>query len=1082
MSQKSRLSFIIFVFLFFIMHVHAQQKITLESLVPPAPNAAELGKYGTIPVGTLTGTPEISFPLYEINTGKLKLPITLSYHASGNQVNQKSTDVGLGWCVMAGGQISRTVYGSPDNSTNGYFNVTPPSYSTLLGITNYFTMQLYATNPAYDLEPDLFVYNMGGRSGKFIYTKNQNFMTIPFDPIKIQKIPVSGSNIYFQITDDNGTIYQFNQFSKTISDIYPSRNTISTWYLTSMISADMADTIRFEYETIHQDDPIEQHIYPIGMASKADGTTYTSYFVRGDQNGLEQHVVNTNSYDELLVKKITFKNGYIQFNRNTVRKDISSQGNSLDEMLVYNNVNPIKKITFNHDYYTAVPFMDFWTCYRLKLTGFVESDPGMVIKKEHKFDYDTNSFPPYGSYNIDYWGFSNGATNNSLIPTTTVYGTDINIVSFCNGDSFCNNIGSNQSWTIGNANREPSATYMKTGILNKITYPTGGYTLFEFEPHQYLSTINSPVTKIGGGLRIKSIKNYNIDNSLIKEDNYVYGSGENGLGTKFFNEQNFYRNYEDVVTAYYVPYTAKGQCTIYNTFWQRNYLGISKYNTLNYLGSPILYSNVTKYEGNTANNIGKTIYNYTITADNSNLPSEFINSGNYGSINNAWNPAVLTDETTYKKDGASYTPVTKTSYEYTTYNQTTENAFLLKQHKQFVKLCDCFTDPQGPDPGNQRFGEGFFDIFVYLINTGASRKTKETKIVYDQLNSSASTTTITNSQYQNPNNLYLTEEALTTSDANKEITRIKYPQDMTDAVSTVMVSKNILTPHLEERVYKSVSGVESLLSTVQTTYKQIGNLIERDNVKASTGTNTPELRLQFNQYDSRGNIREQQKTNGVKEVYLWGYSSIYPVAKIIGSDYATVSGIVTNQNLLDKPTDDNTLRSYLNTLRTGLPSALVSTYTYTPLIGMTSSTDPKGMTTYYNYDSFNRLSQVLDNKNYILKDYTYQLYNQTAPPANYNTSIILDQYTTLSQIGSPTITIRDAGTSAVLLNKWKGWSFPYTTLLPASSNGYYTVTIVPSPSYPLEVTVNNVMKDVNSTQTWTQLSGYVSIIIGSNFY
>ena len=31
----------------------------MESLIPPAPNAAELGKYGTYPVGTLTGIPEI---------------------------------------------------------------------------------------------------------------------------------------------------------------------------------------------------------------------------------------------------------------------------------------------------------------------------------------------------------------------------------------------------------------------------------------------------------------------------------------------------------------------------------------------------------------------------------------------------------------------------------------------------------------------------------------------------------------------------------------------------------------------------------------------------------------------------------------------------------------------------------------------------------------------------------------------------------------------------------------------------------------------------------------------------------------
>ena len=112
----------------------AQQKFDLQSQIPPAPNAAELGKYGTLPVGTLTGIPDISFPLYEIVSGSLKLPISLSYHASGNQLNQKASDVGLSWSVNAGGQISRTVYGAKDESQYGMFNYTPPSYSQLMGL------------------------------------------------------------------------------------------------------------------------------------------------------------------------------------------------------------------------------------------------------------------------------------------------------------------------------------------------------------------------------------------------------------------------------------------------------------------------------------------------------------------------------------------------------------------------------------------------------------------------------------------------------------------------------------------------------------------------------------------------------------------------------------------------------------------------------------------------------------------------------------------------------------------------------------------------------------------------------------
>ena len=60
-------------FLVGITDTRAYQKITLEYLVPYAPNAAELGKHGAYPIGMLTGIPEISFPLYEISSGNLKL-------------------------------------------------------------------------------------------------------------------------------------------------------------------------------------------------------------------------------------------------------------------------------------------------------------------------------------------------------------------------------------------------------------------------------------------------------------------------------------------------------------------------------------------------------------------------------------------------------------------------------------------------------------------------------------------------------------------------------------------------------------------------------------------------------------------------------------------------------------------------------------------------------------------------------------------------------------------------------------------------------------------------------------------------
>jgi hypothetical protein len=57
-------------------------------------------------------------------------------------------------------------------------------------------------------------------------------------------------------------------------------------------------------------------------------------------------------------------------------------------------------------------------------------------------------------------------------------------------------------------------------------------------------------------------------------------------------------------------------------------------------------------------------------------------------------------------------------------------------------------------------------------------------------------------------------------------------------------------------------------------------------------------------------------------------------------------------------------------------NAQMTTYTYDPLIGMTSATDEKGITTYYEYDSFQRLMNIKDKDKNIVKHLDYHYQNQ----------------------------------------------------------------------------------------------------------
>lgn len=131
-------------------------------------------------------------------------------------------------------------------------------------------------------------------------------------------------------------------------------------------------------------------------------------------------------------------------------------------------------------------------------------------------------------------------------------------------------------------------------------------------------------------------------------------------------------------------------------------------------------------------------------------------------------------------------------------------------------------------------------------------------------------------------------------------------------------------------------------------------------------------------YDTYNNPQEIWNKNNTSTTYLWSYGHQYPVAKIEGLTYADVVSALT-QNFIDNlstaliPTADQ-----ITNIRTTLSTknALVTTYTYKPLVGIQTATAPNGVVTTYVYDSFNRLMYVKDNNgNKITKD-QYHYSNQ----------------------------------------------------------------------------------------------------------
>ena len=65
-------------------------------------------------------------------------------------------------------------------------------------------------------------------------------------------------------------------------------------------------------------------------------------------------------------------------------------------------------------------------------------------------------------------------------------------------------------------------------------------------------------------------------------------------------------------------------------------------------------------------------------------------------------------------------------------------------------------------------------------------------------------------------------------------------------------------------------------------------------------------------------------------------------------------------------------RAKLVRLRASLPQAQITSYTYQPMTGVTSVTDPCGVVSYYEYDLLQRLNRQKDNYGRTIKAYDYR--------------------------------------------------------------------------------------------------------------
>ncbi|WP_121810218.1 hypothetical protein [Mucilaginibacter kameinonensis] len=290
-----------------------------------------------------------------------------------------------------------------------------------------------------------------------------------------------------------------------------------------------------------------------------------------------------------------------------------------------------------------------------------------------------------------------------------------------------------------------------------------------------------------------------------------------------------------------------------------------------------------------------------------------------------------------------------------------------------------------------------YSVYFYgnLSNWLVLNSTTVTENFYRN-NIKESLNSMTNYYYDNFTHQELTREVVTRSDGKVQTTVTNYPDDYPSGTMFIddMKTSHLTSLPIEQVTYQDSGPTAQVISGTVTQYKtggkgQVDQAFKLESLPLKTlsafkfsNSATGQLPSvasmsayakdgSYNAkatvlYDAAGNVQMVTPVNSNPIVFIWGYNRQFPVAKIENSDYATVLSALGGQTALDSfaqsnPTDA-ALSTFLAPLRSNpsLKTSLVTTFTYIPGTGMTSLTDPKGLKTTFEYDSFQRLKNVKD--------------------------------------------------------------------------------------------------------------------------
>jgi hypothetical protein len=483
-----------------------------------------------------------------------------------------------------------------------------------------------------------------------------------------------------------------------------------------------------------------------------------------------------------------------------------------------------------------------------------------------------------------------------------------------------------------------------------------------------------------GGLRVRSIKSYLPDDSspvLEKKFSYVLEDGETTSGTlgayPVYSYPAYYEFRRTASGAYLKPNPAP---EIYNTGAAPNVVIRSNspiFQLPSYLGSPVIYKRVVtesiKRGSNTSN--GKDIKYFT-GFDSPPVNIDYTFPFKPTEVDD-WMYGLLKDHVVLNQNGDSIRRVTNT------YHFSHDNYYASHYRRnnfEGVSIVPVmyFIGNYQPNYGEIPINQGspvYFKADYFYPSAGRSDILTQKIKYYDSSGQLSGLTEFKKYKYEDTYHKvsYLTK-ALSNGDTLK--TSFEYPfQFLSNPVYSEMIVRNNLNEVITKKtsVKKKGENTYQELVRLKNEYNFFnGNLLKLNEIFTSKDDNLLESRVLYHSYDGYGNPLEVSNSDGTLIFYLWGYGGQYPIAKIENTTEAALEnelGVLQNVNESDLQSINN-LRS-----NSAFKEAMITTFTYDPLVGMTSMTDPRGRTTTYKYDGFGRLDWVKDHEGKLLEEYEY---------------------------------------------------------------------------------------------------------------